>query len=56
MEVSNYTLEVPLKQGDNELLIGIASPLDGWGLVSGVEDLNGITVQNTTEKKSIVMS
>lgn len=50
MDVSNYTLEVPLKQGDNELLIGVASPLYGWGIVSRVEDLNGITIQNATEK------
>ncbi|MBB6130008.1 hypothetical protein [Mucilaginibacter lappiensis] len=50
VDVSNYILEVPLKQGDNELLIGIANQIEGWGMVARLENLDGVTIQNGTDK------
>jgi hypothetical protein len=33
---------VPLKAGDNELLIGIANDFYGWGLVARLDNLDDI--------------
>ena len=52
VDVSNYILEVPLQQGDNQLLIGIDSPLEGWGMVTRMQNLDGITIQNGTDKNT----
>ena len=52
VDVSNYVLEVPLQQGDNQLLIGIDSPLEGWGMVARLQNLDGITIQNGTNKNA----
>ena len=52
VDVSNYVLEVPLQQGDNQLLIGIDSPLEGWGMVARLQNLDGITIRNGTDKNA----
>ncbi len=46
IDITNATLEVPLKQGNNELLIGIATNLYGWGIIGKVERLDDIFIQN----------
>jgi hypothetical protein len=43
ISVENAQFEVPLKEGDNELLIGLANDFYGWGLMALINDLEGIT-------------
>ncbi|WP_345246870.1 hypothetical protein [Nibrella saemangeumensis] len=40
--IDNSSFVVPLKAGDNELLIGIANDFYGWGLVARLESLEDI--------------
>jgi hypothetical protein len=44
--ISNTMIEIPVLSGDNEILIGIAAPLYGWGIIGRVESLNGLTIDN----------
>ncbi len=45
LSVENTSFVLPLKEGDNELLIGVANDAAwGWGVVARLEDLQGITV------------
>jgi hypothetical protein len=53
VDIANSILEVPLKHEDNELLTGIASPLEDWGMVARVEDIDGISLQNGTDVKLV---
>ncbi|MGA0558674.1 hypothetical protein ACO2Q8_18580 [Larkinella sp. VNQ87] len=40
--IENATVSVPLKQGRNELLVGLANYFYGWGLIARFADLDGI--------------
>jgi len=42
--LNNATIRVPLKTGDNELLIALANYFYGWGIVARFEDMEGIRV------------
>ena len=44
--VTNATIEIPLNQGDNEIIIGIAAPLYGWGIMARVESLTNLNIAN----------
>jgi len=46
LAITNLTLEVLVKPGDNEILIGVASPLYGWGVMARVENERGLTIAN----------
>ena len=35
-------VDVSLKAGDNEILIGVANDFYGWGIIARVESLEGI--------------
>jgi hypothetical protein len=35
---------VPLKQGDNELLIGVANDFFGWGIMARLDNLEDVEV------------
>jgi hypothetical protein len=45
LSLDNTTFSVPLKQGDNELLVGVASNFYTWGIVARLDDLNGISIE-----------
>jgi hypothetical protein len=40
--IENATVRLPLQQGDNEILIGLANYFYGWGLVARIDDTEGI--------------
>lgn len=44
--VENTFFNLPLKKGDNELLIGIANNFYGWGLIARLQDLVDIEAIN----------
>ena len=42
--IDNASITVPLKEGDNELLVGVSNFFYGWGIVARFDDLNGIKI------------
>lgn len=40
--IENTTIELPLKEGDNEIMIALANYFYGWGLVARFDDMDGI--------------
>jgi hypothetical protein len=42
--IENSTITIPLKEGDNELVIGVANFFYGWGIVARFDNLNGIVI------------
>ncbi|MEK6783699.1 MAG: hypothetical protein AABY93_18505 [Bacteroidota bacterium] len=42
ISIENSELEVPLKAGDNELLIGVANDFFGWGIIARLDNMDGI--------------
>jgi hypothetical protein len=42
--IENTTINIPLKEGDNELVIGVANFFYGWGIVARLDNLNGIII------------
>ena len=38
LSIENATVSVPLKQGDNELLIGVGNNFYGWGIMARLDD------------------
>jgi hypothetical protein len=43
--IENTSFKVPLKDGDNELMIGVANFFYGWGIVARLDNLDGITLE-----------
>jgi hypothetical protein len=43
ISIGNSSITVPLRQGDNVLLIGVGGGFYGWGVMARVEELEGIT-------------
>jgi hypothetical protein len=42
--VQNSSFTIPLKAGENELLIGVANDFYGWGIIARLESLEGIEI------------
>jgi hypothetical protein len=42
--VENTSFVLPLRQGDNELLIGVADWLFGWGIIARLENAEGLKI------------
>jgi hypothetical protein len=40
--IENTSFKLPLKEGKNEIMIGIANYFYGWGIIARLEDVNGI--------------
>mgnify|MGYP003669612302 CR=1 FL=1 len=40
--IENTSFKVPLKAGDNELLIGVANYFYGWGIIARLDTTNGL--------------
>lgn len=45
LDVANSSFEIPLKEGDNELVIGVSAYFYGWGIVARMVNMDGLTVQ-----------
>ena len=43
ISILNSTVTVPLRQGDNELMIGVGGGFYGWGVMARIEEMEGIT-------------
>jgi hypothetical protein len=44
ISLENAAFLVPLKQGDNELLIGVANDFFGWGIMARLDNLEDVEV------------
>ncbi len=44
ISIENSTFEMQLKEGDNEIVVGLANDFYGWGIIAHLEDLEGITM------------
>ncbi len=44
--IENTSFMVPLVEGDNQLLIGVANNFYGWGIIARLDELNGIKIEN----------
>jgi hypothetical protein len=40
--IENTSIKLPLKEGENEILIGLANYFYGWGIVARFDDMDGI--------------
>jgi len=45
LSLENTTVVLPLRKGENELLIGVGSNFFGWGIAARLDDLNGVEPQ-----------
>jgi len=43
--IDNSSFNLPLKEGKNELLIGLANYFYGWGIIARFENMNDIKMQ-----------
>ncbi|MEJ1239661.1 hypothetical protein WBG78_16105 [Chryseolinea sp. T2] len=50
ISIENSRFEIPLKEGDNELLIGLANDFYGWGIIALLEDMEGLTISTDFPK------
>jgi hypothetical protein len=44
ISIENSAFEIALNQGENELLIGVATNFYGWGIVARLEDMEGVLI------------
>jgi hypothetical protein len=42
--IENTSIRIPLKEGSNEILVGLANYFYGWGIVARLDDTDGITM------------
>jgi hypothetical protein len=45
LSIENSTVMVPLKAGDNELMVGIRGNLFSWGIVARLDELDGLVIE-----------
>lgn len=46
ISIENSAFELPFREGDNELLVGVANNFYGWGIIARLEDMEGIRVDS----------
>jgi hypothetical protein len=44
LNIDNSTINIPLKQGSNELLIGIVNNFYSWAIVARMRNLNNLSI------------
>ncbi|MEJ0030409.1 MAG: hypothetical protein WDO15_08595 [Bacteroidota bacterium] len=44
ISVENTSFEIPLKEGDNDVLIGLANDFYGWGIIPRFDNRTGIEI------------
>jgi hypothetical protein len=47
--IENATVKLPLQQGKNEILIGLANYFYGWGIIARLDDTEGIHFPSTLQ-------
>jgi len=45
LSIENSSLTIPLKEGENQLMIGVANSFYGWGIVARFNNLDGIKLE-----------
>jgi hypothetical protein len=45
LDIANTAFDVPLKAGDNQLMIRVTNYFYGWGIAARVMNMNGLTIQ-----------
>lgn len=45
ISIENTTFDLPLKEGDNELLIGVGNFFYGWGVIARLDALDGLNFE-----------
>jgi hypothetical protein len=43
--IENTSFKIPLKEGDNQLMVGVANFFYGWGIVARLDDIDGIGLE-----------
>lgn len=43
--IENTHFSIPLRKGDNEILIGLANYFYGWGIIARMDSMEGITIR-----------
>jgi len=43
--IENTSFKIPLKEGDNQLLVGVANFFYGWGIMARLDNLDGIRLE-----------
>ncbi len=43
--IENTSFKVPLKEGDNQLLVGVSNFFYGWGIMARLDNLDGIKIE-----------
>ena len=46
LSIENSSFDVPLKEGSNELLIGVANNFYGWGIAARLDKLTDLKIEN----------
>jgi hypothetical protein len=45
LSIQNTAFEMPLKAGENEILIGVANYFYGWGIVARLDNIQDLTLE-----------
>lgn len=43
--IENTRIKLPLNEGENEIMIGLANYFYGWGIVARLDDTDGISLK-----------
>jgi hypothetical protein len=43
--IENTSFRVPLKEGDNQLIVGVSNNFYGWGIVARLDNLDGLKIE-----------
>jgi len=43
--IDNTSFQLPLREGKNELIVGLANYFYGWGLIARLDEMDGITLE-----------
>lgn len=53
ISIENSSFEIPLNEGENDLVIGLANDFYGWGIIPRLETLDGLTLNTNFPKEEI---
>jgi len=53
ISIDNSSFEITLKEGQNDLLIGLSNDFYGWGIIARLDDLEGLQLSTDYKEESI---
>lgn len=53
ISVNNSSFEISLREGENDLLLGVANDFFGWGIIARLDNLDGITLDPNYKLENI---